>query len=402
MAGFLDWIGERLDTPLAGVGIDPSTIPDAQKWAYRGRVIEALGRSIGTNPDSFSGSLDDMATKRQEAINAERERQLAEQMRQQMAQVQASGGSNAEVYRRYAQMFASQGKADIAKKYLDMADALDPKPDYGQPVEVTGTDGKPMLAQFDKAGNMKPVAGYGPKAADSLTSDIKNYQYAVSQGYRGNFNDFQLASKKAGASSVTIDTGKKMGDTLGTGIGEHINNSFTGAQAAQTTLGNVQQIRNALGTAITGPLADERATLLRVQSALGVAPGDTPERLAATRQVLQGLARAELAAAGSMKGQGAITENERTILKNAESGTLNLTPAEIKTVVDTMEATAKRRIAYHRNNVERLRRVPGAETVIPFYEDIGPDPTAGRPGAGGAGSLQDRAAEELRRRQGGR
>lgn len=36
----------------------------------------------------------------------------------------------------------------------------------GRPFEVTGEDGKPMLVQQDKAGNIRPVTGYMPKAAD--------------------------------------------------------------------------------------------------------------------------------------------------------------------------------------------------------------------------------------------
>jgi hypothetical protein len=36
-----------------------------------------------------------------------------------------------------------------------------------KPFEITGEDGKPVLVQQDKQGNIKPVAGYGPKQGSS-------------------------------------------------------------------------------------------------------------------------------------------------------------------------------------------------------------------------------------------
>lgn len=40
-----------------------------------------------------------------------------------------------------------------------------------RPFEVTGDDGKPMLVQQDKAGNIRPVTGYMPKAADKALTE---------------------------------------------------------------------------------------------------------------------------------------------------------------------------------------------------------------------------------------
>lgn len=43
---------------------------------------------------------------------------------------------------------------------------------------------------------------------DSTPSAVKEYSYAVKQGYPGSFLDFQLAQKRAGASSVSVNTGQ--------------------------------------------------------------------------------------------------------------------------------------------------------------------------------------------------
>lgn len=402
MAGLLDWIGERLDTPLRGVGVDTSGMSDAEKWGMRGRVVSAFGNSIGTNPQSFYGQLDNMAASYAEQQEQLRKEQQAQEMQRQLAQVGQAGGNKGDVYRQYAAMFAARAQPELAKKYMDIAAAFDPKEEeFGQPVAVTGADGKPTLAQFSKSGAMRPVAGAAP--AEKLPSSIEEYQFAVKQGYNGSFAQWKKDNPTGTNVSVggaQIDMTKKFGDTLGTGIGENINNTFAGAQAAQTTLGVVGAVRGALGNAITGPFADQRAFLARLQSGLGVAAGDTPERLADTQRVIQGLAKAELAAAAQIKGQGQITETERAILRRAEAGDINLSPSEIRVVMEALESSANRRIAAHRANVERLRKIPGAEQFLPFYE-LDATPPAGGAGGGGGGSIQDAARREMQRRQQG-
>ncbi len=300
----------------------------------------------------------------------------------------------AERYRKAAMALAATSP-ESADKYLAMADRLDPAQEYGQPVNVAGPNGQPMLAQFSKTGQVRQVQGYAP---DSITGDIKNYQFAVRQGYPGSFSAWQKDNNKG--TTVVLDTNKSLGSTLGTGIGGFINDTFQAAQTAQETLANSANVRKALGNAITGPFADQRAFLSRLQTGLGVAQGDTEDRLADTRRVLSGLAKAELQAARQMKGQGQITESERTILKNAEAGNINLSPSEIRVVLDAMESSANKRISAHNANVARLRRVPGAETVLPFYE-MGAQPEQ-RPPSPGLNDVQSAAQREIERRRGGR
>lgn len=50
-----------------------------------------------------------------------------------------------------------------------------------------------------------------PAKPESATSDVKNYEYSKGQGYKGTFEQFQIAQKLAGASniSVPVNTGQK-------------------------------------------------------------------------------------------------------------------------------------------------------------------------------------------------
>ncbi len=67
-------------------------------------------------------------------------------------------------YRRAAQISTRAGKGEDAKRYMDIAKELSPRPEItGQPFEVTDTKGNPILVQQYKDGTVKTMQGYGPK-----------------------------------------------------------------------------------------------------------------------------------------------------------------------------------------------------------------------------------------------
>jgi hypothetical protein len=62
-----------------------------------------------------------------------------------------------------------------------------------------------------KSGRWNPIGE--AKAADpnsSLTSDMKEFDYARQQGFKGSFMDYQIKMKEAGRNQVNIDTGVKL------------------------------------------------------------------------------------------------------------------------------------------------------------------------------------------------
>ena len=69
-------------------------------------------------------------------------------------------------------------------------------------------DGESLYRQNDAGGFDSVVAGK-PKASDE-TSDVRNYQFAVRQGYTGSFTQFQLEQRRAGATNVTTTYGTPM------------------------------------------------------------------------------------------------------------------------------------------------------------------------------------------------
>jgi hypothetical protein len=67
-------------------------------------------------------------------------------------------------YQRAADLLASAGKGEEAKRYQDMARDLNPRAKVvGQPFEVTDTTGKPIMVQQFESGDIRTMQGFGPK-----------------------------------------------------------------------------------------------------------------------------------------------------------------------------------------------------------------------------------------------
>ena len=67
-------------------------------------------------------------------------------------------------YQQIADLYAAQGRSEDAKRYQEMSEKLNPRPEIvGQPIEVTDTKGSPILVQQYKDGSVKTMTGYGPK-----------------------------------------------------------------------------------------------------------------------------------------------------------------------------------------------------------------------------------------------
>ena len=74
-------------------------------------------------------------------------------------------------YLTIADIYAAQGKSEDAKRYQEIAEKLNPRPEVtGQPFEVTDATGKPLLVQQMKSGALQTLQGFGPKREVVLQS----------------------------------------------------------------------------------------------------------------------------------------------------------------------------------------------------------------------------------------
>jgi len=224
------------------------------------------------------------------------------------------------------------------------------------------------------------------------------------------------------APSTTADS---FSNRAGFNAADELNTSKMAATSALSTLNNIKEIRPILldeGSVFSGPLSTSQVFVSRLAEKLGVAGGDNATTLANTSSVMQNLARFELDAAAAMRGQGAITENERALIKRASAGDLGtMTQGEVIELVNGLEKQANYRIGQHnallnhyrdvyRNNPTALESANLFDIRGPFGFGLNSTPTPASPApASGSGTTTGAPVEfdpvaaqaELDRRAGG-
>lgn len=245
--------------------------------------------------------------------------------------------------------------------------------------------GRQKVEYKDVGGKLVPVTEFGdqPTGVAPLNKTGNPFSDLVVAGPDGTVvqNAPLVAAKtgiaKAGASKNNVNVNmpdKKFYEGLGTAVSGQIEKGFEQAQAAVQTLNNANQIASGLEKAFVGPMANQRVALAQIGQVLGVGGKDSEEMLVNTRNVIQGLARQELAAAGQMKGQGQITESERAILRKAESGDIStFTKPEMQLFTGAIRKTARARIANHQRNLQNLGSDPQAGTILPYLQIEAPE-----------------------------
>jgi hypothetical protein len=179
----------------------------------------------------------------------------------------------------------------------------------------------------------------------------------------------EIAKRRAGATNVSVSTGKAFGTEFGKGVAESVGNTFSAAQGAQSTLSAIQNIRPLIQSGVyAGPLSSVPRVVDQLATSLGVTGKDNSEKLKNTAVAMQGLASLELSAAQAMKGQGAITENERGLIKRAAAGDLQtFTQPEVLALLNALEKTSQFKIKAHEKNLGRLRNRPDTADLADFY-----------------------------------
>jgi len=249
----------------------------------------------------------------------------------------------------------------------------------GQPLSAADIARQQQAASLELLGQVAPeeVAKLAFREPRQLPTSIQEYNLAVNQGFKGTFQDFVIEQKKAGAPStnITLPGDKKLGEVLGKGAAERLDNSFTQAQEAQSTLQNISELRPIIEQGVfAGPLSGAPRAIAQIATSLGITGKDTKEQLERTAVAMQGLAKFELSAAAAMRGQGAITENERMLIQRAAAGRLDqFTAPEVQALLNAMEKTANYRIGSHSRQLEVLRKnaSPEVRDLLPLYE-LGP------------------------------
>jgi hypothetical protein len=189
----------------------------------------------------------------------------------------------------------------------------------------------------------------------------------------------QFASRQAThapATNVTVNTGKKFGETLAEDVAKQVSQSRDAAQGAVGTLQTSKQIMDALdsGKVMAGP---GTSGVMFLQQVFG--NPNSAEGLVQTRKVVQGLSQMTLNSRQSLKGQGQISDFEGKLLAKAASGDIDgLTIPEIRAIVETSNRIANGVITQHQANLQNMQKDPNLKQLVPYF-DVTTAPTGSNP-----------------------
>lgn len=189
------------------------------------------------------------------------------------------------------------------------------------------------------------------------------------------FAQQRIAERRAGA--TVIDMGQReLEKQIAGDVATQISGSAQQARAAKKTIGIVNDILPKVETGVyEGTLSNAPRAIDQLATALKVSGKDTQQKLARTAEVMQGLAALELQAAEAMKGQGAITENERALIARAAGGNLrDFTASEVASLLRALDKTARFRIESHQSMYQQVESDPALRKYSKFYKVDMPEP----------------------------
>ena len=211
-------------------------------------------------------------------------------------------------------------------------------------------------------GQYTPLAQGGEK----LPTEYKEYLKAKEGGFQGSFFDYQQALKRAGAPSVSVNTAKD----ISAQVGDIAKESRVQAAGAVQTADAANRIIQAVDSKnlISGPGANVRLQAAQIADAIGAGGNTTADKIANSRQAIQGLAQLTLQGRKQMRGEGAITESEGKLAERAMSGDLNFTAAEIRQLAEAAKRSAKFTYNQHQNIINTMQNNPEAKGLVPYFQ----------------------------------
>jgi hypothetical protein len=189
------------------------------------------------------------------------------------------------------------------------------------------------------------------------------------------FSEQRIRERRAGA--TVIDMGQReLEKQIAGDVATQISGSAQQARSAKKTIGIVSTLLPKVEAGVyEGTLSNAPRAIDQLATALKVSGKDAQQKLARTAEVMQGLAALELQAAEAMKGQGAITENERSLIARAAGGNLrDFTSTEVAALLRALDKTARFKIESHQSMYDQVESDPILRKYSKFYKVDMPEP----------------------------
>ena len=323
----------------------------------------ALGAGYGGYQQSFDNTLKQMLTAQQLGENKQKQEARkryeeaiagATTQKPQAIPMATGEGSQLEMLSRpeFGGAMAEPETIGALRGNLPMTNVVDPA--------VANRAALDFLRQTDPAKFIELTA-----TKDTTPAKVKEYEFAVGQGYKGGFTDFIRSGTPSTNVSVSMDKG------VASQIGPMLKDERIQAQGAASQVDAADRVIQAVDTnkIIAGPTASAQLRLAQIGSVLGITGADTAETIANTRQAIRGFAELTLQGRKSMRGEGSITESEGKLAERAFSGDIDsLTPAEIKQLANASKRSAEFSLGEYNRKLDVLRKDPATAQLAPFYE----------------------------------
>lgn len=194
---------------------------------------------------------------------------------------------------------------------------------------------------------------------DTTPSAIKEYQFAVNQGYKGTYEQWDRERKRAGATNVSVNTAQNpFFQGLGKFGADQFQASTTAAQEASKRIEQNATIQQILGSGkvYTGTGAEAKLAIGKALQSAGV--NIDPDAVRNTELLGTQLAQRTLnsiRASGLGAGNG-FTNADREFLQQAVGGSIQLTGPTLARLVDLDSRAARAQITKHNKMVEPVQR----------------------------------------------
>lgn len=237
--------------------------------------------------------------------------------------------------------------------------AATPEPAAPVPTEPQMADAKARIAQLLQSPNRaERMLGKSLAEAEIVqsikpetTDELKEYNFAKKQGYKGSFVDFKTELKKAGKPETNVNVGggsdKQVFDELAERTKE--------ARQTATGLTGLREAKAAIQSgAITGQWANEKLALAKI----GASFGADPSKIVNTETFRAAIAPQVAAVLKSTVGTTNISNTDREFAEKAAGGNITLDEKSIARLMDIMERASLGRLQQHQKMIDKVYADP--------------------------------------------
>lgn len=202
------------------------------------------------------------------------------------------------------------------------------------------------------------VIAQAPQAAPAPTDDVREYELAKQEGFRGNFVDWMLEQRRAGATNVNVpvNTEKSFYGTLAGERAKSISDLYDQAVKAPDLVQRAQRVRELVGPdsqALTGMGANWMLGAAKVANQLGINTGDAA---ADTEVLMTQLAASTLDSIKSsgLGGGTGFSNADRDFLERVVGGKITLEAKTLARLAELNERAALKTVERWNDAAGRL------------------------------------------------